>query len=63
MSTENLILMQFLIGYSVFWVILFFLYGLVQLIDTLQRKIKQKKRYGRCNDANRDRRLEIVPSA
>ena len=42
MSPENLILIQFLIGYSVFWVILFFLYGLVQLIDTLQRKIKQK---------------------
>ena len=42
MSTENLILMQFLIGYSVFWVILFFLYGLVHLIDQLQRKIKQE---------------------
>ena len=42
MSPENLILMQFLIGYSVFWVILFFLYGLVHLIDQLQRKIKQE---------------------
>ena len=42
MSPENLTLIQFLIGLFVFWLILFFLYGLVHLIDKLQRKIKQK---------------------
>ena len=42
MSPENLTLIQFLIGLFVFRVILFFLYGLVHLIDKLQRKIKQE---------------------
>ena len=38
----ELTVIQFLIGYLVFWIVIFFLYGLICLIDEMQRELKKQ---------------------
>ena len=46
----ELTVIQFLIGYLVFWIVIFFLYGLISLIDEMQRELKKQH----------DRALEMI---
>ena len=46
----ELTVIQFLVGLLVFWIVIFFLYGLISLIDEMQRELKKQH----------DRALEMI---
>ena len=46
----ELTVIQFLVGYLVFWIVTFVLYGLISLIDEMQRELKKQH----------DRALEMI---
>ena len=46
----ELTVIQYLVGYLVFWIVTFFLYGLISLIDEMQRELKKQH----------DRALEMI---
>ena len=38
----ELTVIQFFVGYLVFWIVTFVLYGLISLIDEMQRELKKQ---------------------